>query len=259
MEVISQGSRRSGAIMFNSIAGEGSPFISSYSAGVASADERKAVREQKLEESLATTQVAAPEPEQVKELSQFYNKALTSVEQLRYPFVFPALDKKENPETSASSAAGSTGASTAPSNVKYLTAKEAAEQADEIKSYIDDEIGRLIKSDNSKDDLDKRKGHVRIEYFGEDGYRARLDYDPGTRKPLHLENEVNIGHTWKYGYDRGSGSTPETYTRESITPAAAENEGAPVDGSASHHVKQTIMKKNDGSVAGREEESTGRD
>lgn len=229
--------------MFNSIAGDRSPFISSYSPGVGSADERKAVREQKLEESLAASQVAAPGSEQVTELSAYYNKALASVEQIRRPFAFPALDKKESPASSA-------GDSAPLSNAKYLTGKEAAEQADEIKSYIDDEMGRLIKSDNIKDDLDRRKGHVRIEYFGEDGYRAKLDYDPRTRKPLHLENEVNIGHTWKYGYDRGNGSAPETYTRESITPA---------DGTVSHHLKHTVLKNNDGSPAVREEESTGRD
>jgi len=229
--------------MFNSIAGDRTPLTGSYSPGVGSADDRKAVREQKLEESLATTQVAAPGPEQIKELSGFYGKALSSVEQIRYPFTFPALDKKESPESSA-------GSPSSPSNVKYLTGKEAAEQADEIKSYIDDEMGRLISSDNSKDDLDRRKGHVRIEYFGEDGYRAKLDYDPRTRKPLHLENEVNIGHTWKYGYDRGSGSASETYTRESITPA---------DGTASHHLKHTVLKNSDGSPAVREEEGTTRE
>jgi hypothetical protein len=234
--------------MFNSIAGERTPLTGSYSPGIGSAEERKAVREQKLEDSLAASQVAAPSPGQVTELSGYYNKALSSVEQIRRPFAFPALDKKE-------SSASPAGDSASPSNVKHLTGKEAAEQADEIKSYIDDEMGRLISSDNSKDDLDRRKGHVRIEYFGEDGYRAKLDYDPRTRKPLHLENEVNIGHTWKYGYDRGSGSAPETYTRESITPAAGD-EGARNGGAVSHHLKHTVSKNSDGSTSVREEEGT---
>ncbi|MGV8118983.1 MAG: hypothetical protein AB2L14_04380 [Candidatus Xenobiia bacterium LiM19] len=244
--------------MFNSIAGDRTPLTGSYSPGVGSADDRKAVREQKLEESLAATQVAPPGPDQIKELSGFYGKALTSVEQIRYPFTFPALDRKESPDSSSSQAAGSAGSPASPSNVKYLTGKEAAGQADEIKSYIDDEMGRLISSDNSKDDLDRRKGHVQIEYFGEDGYRARLDYDPRTRKPLHLENEVNIGHTWKYGYDRGSDSVPETYTRESITPSAGD-EGAQNGGAVSHHQKHTVLKNSDGSTSVREEEGTTRE
>jgi len=234
--------------MFNNISGDRTPYTASFSPGMTSLDERKAVREQKLEDSLAATQVAAPGPEQVSELSRFYNKALDSIEQIRYPVPFPAMDKKEGSDSPAAS-----------SNVQYLTGSEAAEQSGEIKSYINDEIGRLIGKDNSKDDLDKRKGHVRMECVEGDGYQARLEYDTKTRKPIHLESEVDGGRTWIYGYDRATGSTPETYSRETISPVFQENEGETVDTSLSSHLKQTVLKNADGTEAVRQEESVSPD
>jgi len=233
--------------MFNNISGDRTPYAA-YSPGMTSVDERKAVREQKLEDSLAATQVAAPGPEQVSELSRFYNKALDSIEQIRYPVPFPAMDKKEGSDPQA-----------APSSAKYLTGSEAAEQADEIKSYINDEVGRLIGKDNSRDDLDKRKGHVRMERVEGDGYQARLEYDTKTRKPIHLQSEVDGGRTWKYGYDRANGSTPETYSRETISPVTPENESDAVDTSLYSHLKQTVQKSSDGTETVRQEESVSPD
>jgi hypothetical protein len=238
--------------MFDNRIGERAPFTNSSGPGVSTAFERKAIREQKLEESLVAP---APGTEQVRELSSFYNKTLTSVEQIRYPFTFPAIDKNGSSEASGASPQSSTGTSTNPSNIKYLTGKESQEQVDEIKNYVQGEISRLIQKDNSKDDLDKRKGHVRMQYVEGDGYEATLEYDPKTRKPLHLKSEVDGGRTWKYGYDRGNGSTPETYSRETISPLEPEKEGDVIDESASHHLKQTIFKNEDGTETMREEES----
>ena len=92
----------------------------------------RAVREQKIEESLMAP-VAAPGAEQVQDLSRFYNKALASVDQIRYPCTFPDIDKKGSSEASAASPQSSAGTSTAPSSIRQLTGKEAQEQADEIK------------------------------------------------------------------------------------------------------------------------------
>lgn len=241
--------------MYNNITGDRAPFTGSYGYGVQSTDDRKAVREQKIEESLMAP-VAAPGAEQVQDLSRFYNKALASVDQIRYPCTFPDIDKKGSSEASAASPQSSAGTSTAPSSIRQLTGKEAQEQADEIKSYVKDEMNRLIQRDDTKKDLDKRKGHVHMDYVEGDGYTATLKYDPKTRKPLHMDSQVDGGRTWKYGYDRGNGSTPETYYRETISPVIPENEGDAIDGSVSQHLKQTVITNKDGTVTVQEEEST---
>jgi hypothetical protein len=241
--------------MFDNSIGDRTPFTGSYGHGVSSTSERKEIRGQKVEESL-TAPVAAPGPGQVQELSGFYNKTLASVDQLRYPVNFPALDKNGGSEASAAKPQSAAGSSTSPSTVRYLTGKEAQEQGDEIKNQVQGEIERLMQQDNTKDDLDKRPGHVHREYVEGDGYEGKLDFDPKTRKPLHMESEVDGGSTWKYGYDRGSGSTPETFSRETISPVYSEKEGGEVNGSLSHHLKQTVIKNKDGTMAMREEEST---
>ncbi|MGV8121474.1 MAG: hypothetical protein AB2L14_17070 [Candidatus Xenobiia bacterium LiM19] len=192
----------------------------------------------------------------MQDLSRFYNKALASVDQIRYPCTFPAIDKKEGSEAQAASLQNSTGTSASPSSIRQLTGKEAQEQADEIKDHVKDEMNRLIQRDDTKKDLDKRKGHVHMDYVEGDGYTATLEYDPKTRKPLHMESQVDGGRTWKYGYDRGNGSTPETYYRETISPVTPENEGDTIDGSASQHLKQTVITNKDGTVSIQEEEST---
>jgi hypothetical protein len=215
--------------------GDRAAYTGSVNYGVSSAGERKAIRGQKLEESL-TAPVAAPGAEQVQELSCFYNGALTSVDQIRHPFEFPDLD-----------------------TMQCRPQKEAQGQVDQIKSHVQDEIGRLIQQDGTADDLDKRKGHVRMEYVEGDGYEATLAYDSKTGKPIHMESQVDGGRTWKYGYDRAHGSTPETYSRETISPVFTGKEGGEVDGSLSHHLKQTIYNNKDGTVSMREEEGMTRD
>jgi hypothetical protein len=239
--------------MFDNSIGQGAPYTGSYGYGVSTAGERKAIRGQKIEESLMAP-VAAPGAEEVQNLSSFYNRTLACVDQLRHPCDFPAIDKNGGTEASADSPQSSTGTST-PSNVRYLTGREAQEQADEIKEHVQGEIGRLIKKDQTKQDLDKRKGHVHVDYVEGDGYKATLDYDPKTRKPLHMESQVDGGRTWKYGYDSAKGSTPDAYYRETISPLTPENEGDPIDESASQHLKQTIITNKDGTVTVREEES----
>jgi len=78
--------------MFDSRIGERAVFSGSAGFGVSSADERKALRGQRIEECLMTP-VAAPGTLQVQELSCFYNKTLACVDQLRHPVRFPDLDR----------------------------------------------------------------------------------------------------------------------------------------------------------------------
>ncbi|MGV8118775.1 MAG: zinc-dependent peptidase [Candidatus Xenobiia bacterium LiM19] len=77
--------------------GDRAAYTGSTNYGVSTPDERKALREQRLEESLMAP-VAAPGREEVQSLSRFYNKTLESVEQLRYPFQFPDIEKKGDSE-----------------------------------------------------------------------------------------------------------------------------------------------------------------
>ncbi|GEM_PF-1117609 len=240
--------------MFDNTIGERAPYTASFGYGVSSTDERKTIREQKVEESLMAP-VTTPGAEQVQNLSSFYNKTLASVDQLRYPFTFPDIDKKVSSEASVATPQSSIDTSTDQSKIKQLTGQEAQEQADEIKNYVKGEIDRLIQKDGTKKDLDKRKGYVRMEYVEGDAYKATLEYDPRTRKPLHMDSQVDGGRTWKYGYDRGNASAPETYSRETISPLTPEKEGEVIDGNVSQHLKQTIFDNKDGTEVVLEEES----
>ncbi|MDQ7825591.1 MAG: hypothetical protein RDV48_22515 [Candidatus Eremiobacteraeota bacterium] len=239
--------------MFDNRISERAPLTAPFGHGASTVDERKEIRGQRIEESLMAP-VAAPGAEQVQELSSFYNKILDSIDQLRYPCAFPALDEKGGSEATASPLS-SIGTSTSPSDVKRVTGKEAQKPADEIKNYVQGEIDRLIQKDGTKGDLDKRTGHVQMDYVEGDGYKATLNYDPHTRKALHMESQIDGGRTWKYGYDRGNASTPETYSRETISPLTPEKEGDETNGSVYHHLKQTILNNKDGTVSMREEES----
>ncbi len=83
--------------MFDNRIADRAASTGSINYGVRTPDDRKAIREQRIEESLMAP-VSAPGQEQVQELSRFYNKTLESVDQLRYPFQFPDIDKRENTE-----------------------------------------------------------------------------------------------------------------------------------------------------------------
>ncbi|MHC9543428.1 MAG: zinc-dependent peptidase [Vulcanimicrobiota bacterium] len=73
--------------------GDRAAYTGSINYEVSTPDERKAIREQRIEGSLMAP-VATPGSEEMQELSRFYNKTLESVEQIRYPFQFPDIEKK---------------------------------------------------------------------------------------------------------------------------------------------------------------------
>jgi len=87
------------AVMSENRIGDRATYTDSINYGVSTPDNRKAVREQRIEGALMAP-VAAPGREEIQELSSFYSKTLESVEQIRYPFQFPDIEKNGPSEAS---------------------------------------------------------------------------------------------------------------------------------------------------------------
>jgi hypothetical protein len=114
--------------------GDRAAYTGSTGYAVSTPDERKAIREQRIEESLMAP-VSAPGTEEMQQLSGFYNKTLESVEKLRHPIQFPDIEKYGNTEAYGASPQYNVGGTSQVGSVQPQYFNIAAQMGRSVDAY----------------------------------------------------------------------------------------------------------------------------